>query len=643
MAAVAHPQAGCSPVTQHPRAAVQPRCRVQHHAHGLRAGHAPGRQLRVVGSHRACAYHHRVAQSAQAMQVQQALWAGHEIRITRGRGHAAVQALPQLRQRPGEGWRVLNTPSLRQPGVQQRLVYIEQRAAGNRPTAAQLPAVNGISAQKLWLGGLSLGFVQPLARLQQQPPQLRPVCKRVGRLVGKLNRWHERDHRSHSPLAQIKDSHPQRRPLRGYPVQHDPSLARTHSLAADPGNALMNRPSPSLAHLLGADAAPIDRFAPGAAAIRVDRACTELRRGRPLLLSMGDESVPNTPTAWLLAVAVESLHEPLLRTLTASGRAPQLLLSMQRLHALGWPHASTPRAFDLLPDVSLLQLQQLAAVAPGPGDTALLGAPTAAGADQPALLALLSLCKRARLVPALLLLQLDPPLAVDAEDAKNAEHAKDAANAAPLLQFDPADIALMAPPGAAALRQISDARVPLDAAEDCRVVLFREVDGDAEHVAVVVGRPAADMPVPVRLHSTCLTGDLLGSLRCDCGPQLQQAVARLAQTGGVLLYLAQEGRGTGLANKLRAYRLQDAGLDTLQADRHLGFAGDERDYSAAAAMLQALGHTRIYLLTNNPQKIAALRQAGIEVVERWALPGPVNAHNAQYMNTKQKAGHLGSD
>jgi GTP cyclohydrolase II len=153
----------------------------------------------------------------------------------------------------------------------------------------------------------------------------------------------------------------------------------------------------------------------------------------------------------------------------------------------------------------------------------------------------------------------------------------------------------------------------------------------------------AGEPVPVRLHSACLTGDLLGSLRCDCGPQLQRAVKRLAETGGVLLYLAQEGRGTGLANKLRAYRLQDVGLDTLQADRHLGFRDDERDFQAAAAMLRALGYPRIRLLTNNPHKIEALRQAGIEIVDRLPLHTPVNDHNARYMQTKQQAGHLRAD
>jgi GTP cyclohydrolase II len=124
---------------------------------------------------------------------------------------------------------------------------------------------------------------------------------------------------------------------------------------------------------------------------------------------------------------------------------------------------------------------------------------------------------------------------------------------------------------------------------------------------------------------------------------LQRAITQLAETGGVLLYLAQEGRGTGLANKLRAYGLQDAGLDTLQADRHLGFREDERSFLAAAAMLRDLGCLRIRLLTNNPQKIDALRLAGIDVVDRLPLLAPVNVHNERYVQTKRQAGHLGAD
>ena len=376
------------------------------------------------------------------------------------------------------------------------------------------------------------------------------------------------------------------------------------------------------------------------AAIRVDRACIELRRGR--LLALNANTLPGTAItagegrsrarpAWLVVAAVETLSEATLRNLMSAGAAPQLLLSAERWQALGWPDASTPRTLALQGPVTLAQLQQLAAVTPDPGDPPLLRVANVATSATPTVHhAALALCKLARLLPALVVV----PCAVEQRALLDADQA---------LQLDPADVARAAPKRAAALRRVSDAKVPLEAHEDCTLVLFREIDGDDEHVAIVVGRPVAGEPVPVRLHSACLTGDLLGSLRCDCGPQLQRAVKRLAETGGVLLYLAQEGRGTGLANKLRAYRLQDVGLDTLQADRHLGFRDDERDFQAAAAMLHALGYPRIRLLTNNPHKIEALRHAGIEVVDRLPLHTPVNDHNARYMQTKQLAGHLRAD
>lgn len=359
-----------------------------------------------------------------------------------------------------------------------------------------------------------------------------------------------------------------------------------------------------------------------AAAIRLDRACTELRRGRPVLLATSHD--------WLLTAAVETLSEALLQWLSQTGSELRLLLSAERLQALDGRAANAPCAMGLPPSITLVQLEQLAAVTSVPGDTSVLGSSTQANGEELAWSAALMMCKRSRLIPALLLVALPAD-------------AGSALAAAQVLQIDPADATLATPDRAAGLRRVSDARVPLANEEDCTLVLFREVDGDAEHVAIVVGQPPADAPVPVRLHSACLTGDLLGSLRCDCGAQLQRAVAQLAETGGVLLYLAQEGRGNGLANKLRAYQLQDAGLDTLQADRHLGFREDERNFAAAAAMLRALGHTRIQLLTNNPQKIAALRQSGIDVVDRLPLHGLVNAHNERYIRTKQHAGHLAGD
>jgi GTP cyclohydrolase II len=195
------------------------------------------------------------------------------------------------------------------------------------------------------------------------------------------------------------------------------------------------------------------------------------------------------------------------------------------------------------------------------------------------------------------------------------------------------------------LQRTSQSRVPLAEAEESRIVLFRDEQGLGEHVAVVIGSPDLRGIVPVRLHSACLTGDLLGSLRCDCGEQLRAAVRRIAELGGgVLLYLDQEGRGIGLANKLRAYAIQDTGLDTVDADRHLGFHADERNYDVAAALLHELGIERICLLTNNPRKIDALRQHSIDVVGRLSLIAPANAHNERYLRAKrERSGHLAED
>ena len=192
------------------------------------------------------------------------------------------------------------------------------------------------------------------------------------------------------------------------------------------------------------------------------------------------------------------------------------------------------------------------------------------------------------------------------------------------------------------LSLISRARVPLVHAVDTDIVLFRQRHGFGEHLAILIGDPNLKAAVPVRLHSACLTGDVLGSLRCDCGDQLKRAVSRMVSLGGgVLLYLDQEGRGIGLANKLRAYDLQDAGLDTLDADKHLGFLPDERTYDVAALMLRELGIQRIRLLTNNPYKIRALTQLGIQVAGRMPLVAPVNTHNQRYLQAKlDRAGHL---
>ncbi|WP_240325611.1 GTP cyclohydrolase II [Sphingomonas mesophila] len=185
------------------------------------------------------------------------------------------------------------------------------------------------------------------------------------------------------------------------------------------------------------------------------------------------------------------------------------------------------------------------------------------------------------------------------------------------------------------------ARLPLEEIGEAQIVAFREDGTGAEHVALVIGA-WGEAPPLVRLHSECLTGDVFGSLKCDCGPQLREALRMIAAAGGgVLLYLRQEGRGIGLVNKIRAYALQDRGLDTVDANRRLGFADDERDHGVAAAMLRALKIDAVRLLTNNPAKVAGLEAAGVAVVERVGHHMPVNPHNADYVATKRaRSGHL---
>ena len=188
---------------------------------------------------------------------------------------------------------------------------------------------------------------------------------------------------------------------------------------------------------------------------------------------------------------------------------------------------------------------------------------------------------------------------------------------------------------------VARAKLPLEDMPPAQIVAFRASDDSQEHVALLIGAFGGKPPL-VRLHSECLTGDAFGSLKCDCGPQLKEALHIIgAGGGGVLLYLRQEGRGIGLVNKVRAYSLQDRGLDTVDANARLGFADDERDYGHAAAMLRALGIDEVRLLTNNPRKVEGLKAAGIKVVGRVAHQMPANPHNADYLSTKRKrSGHL---
>lgn len=185
-------------------------------------------------------------------------------------------------------------------------------------------------------------------------------------------------------------------------------------------------------------------------------------------------------------------------------------------------------------------------------------------------------------------------------------------------------------------------RVPLEVSEAGRVHVFRPDDGGEEHYAAIIGTPDPSKPVLTRLHSACFTGDILGSLKCDCGPQLKGALHQMAHAGaGILLYLNQEGRGIGLANKMRAYSLQDQGFDTVESNHRLGFEDDERDFRIGAGILKELGHTQVRLLTNNPAKVNMLTANGVEVIERVPLKVGHNPLNAKYLDVKaKKSGHI---
>lgn len=233
----------------------------------------------------------------------------------------------------------------------------------------------------------------------------------------------------------------------------------------------------------------------------------------------------------------------------------------------------------------------------------------------------LTLCKEARLLPAAVV----APVVAGFGPAEG------------LTVLDAADLRVPVKMDA-----VISARVPLSVSEAGRVHVFRPEDGSEEHYAVEIGAPPRNTPVLARLHSACFTGDLLGSLKCDCGPQLRGALAQMGAEGaGVLLYLNQEGRGIGLANKMRAYALQDQGFDTVEANHRLGFEDDERDFRIGAELLRQLGFSATQLMTNNPAKVAMMERCGIAVTERVPLKVGQTPQNAAYLATKAaKSGHL---
>ena len=351
---------------------------------------------------------------------------------------------------------------------------------------------------------------------------------------------------------------------------------------------------------------------------RLARARGDLRMGVPVVL-VGEGAA--------LVVAVEELTAERLADLRGFGQ-PVIALTDRRAETL------KARAYDgdlarilVPPDQGIDWVRSLAD--PAHDLRWPMKGPLNALREGPADLhrAALALAKSARLLPAVLV--------VDIPDAAAVALRHDL-SLLQVAEIGP-ELARLSP-----LHAVSSARVPLSAAQAGRVHVFRPDDGGEEHYAIEIGRPDRSQPVLTRLHSACFTGDVLGSLKCDCGPQLHAALAQMGAEGaGVLLYLNQEGRGIGLANKLRAYSLQDQGFDTVEANHRLGFEDDERDFRIGADILRRMGFSAIRLMTNNPRKLDMMRGCGVTVTDRVALHVGQNPQNAAYLATKsRKSGHL---
>lgn len=350
------------------------------------------------------------------------------------------------------------------------------------------------------------------------------------------------------------------------------------------------------------------------------RARADLRMGVPIVLTGGESAA--------LVLAAETLEAQRLADVRALGGDAVLAITARRAETL------KARAYDgdlarveLPPDATLAWVLGVA----DPADdlkTPMKGpliSQRGGAADLHR--TALKLAKTARLLPAALVLPLSDAVGLA---TRHGLTVVDNAAATPLLA------------ATSILHPVVSARLPLEVSEAGRLHVFRPEDGGEEHYAIEIGRPARDRPVLARLHSACFTGDLMGSLKCDCGPQLRGALAQMGAAGeGVLLYLNQEGRGIGLANKMRAYSLQDQGFDTVDANHRLGFEDDERDFRIGAHIMKTMGFSSVRLLTNNPGKIAMMEANGIAVTERVPLQVGENDHNRAYLATKaRKSGHL---
>lgn len=350
------------------------------------------------------------------------------------------------------------------------------------------------------------------------------------------------------------------------------------------------------------------------------RARTDLRMGVPVVLQGFGGSA--------IFVPAETVDAQRMAKLKALGEDLTLAITAWRAQTLKIRIYDGDLARIALPDDA--GLTWIRSVADPAGD---LSAPmkgpfqTLRGGDPRLARIALALTKTAWLLPAVLMMHLPVDSGLSRYDGLTVI---DAEASVDLIEASPC------------LHPTSSARLPMVASEAGRLHVFRPENGAEEHYAVEIGSPLRHEPVLARLHSACFTGDVLGSLKCDCGPQLRSALQQMGEGGaGILLYLNQEGRGIGLANKMRAYALQDQGFDTVEANHRLGFEDDERDFRIGAAILKEMGFAQVRLLTNNPNKVHMMQAHGIDVVERVALQVGETAHNADYLATKaKKSGHL---
>ena len=361
--------------------------------------------------------------------------------------------------------------------------------------------------------------------------------------------------------------------------------------------------------------------------LKTDRASQELRRGGLVLLRLSNGAACLLQAAELASNGARDEMQRL------AGSGAVLILTETRMESLGrqleseFCGASLP-AHNLDHD----RIGQLAVDQPAAGlldgVTSLVGERRGSLADYAT-----RLLRIAKLLPAALVTRLPT------RDAAFQERLHEDNN---LIVINDRDIDGYMDAAAQSLTIAARARVPLRVAPEAEVVMFRAELGGDEHFAVIVGQVDPASAPLVRLHSQCITGDVLGSLKCDCGDQLQGALALMAQAGGgILVYLAQEGRDIGLLNKMRAYALQDNGLDTIDANHALGFEMDERHFMPACRILEELGVSQLRLITNNPDKIAQVEAGGFTVVERVPMTPPSNEHNHRYIETKRdRAGHM---